>query len=478
MLKRIRIENFESLKFLDVNCANLNVLTGLNGSGKSSFVQFINFLMCYARKELRARLCCSCKELELPGVFEDVKYCYARENEHVKFHVDFEAKDSFVWDEGELQRGSLDRIICADKYERTDVCVETWDVHQLELQAHGVDERNSGASQILESEGDRKSKYERLWGCIRSEEAREKLMQRAFQNVWENAKIITAFRTSPNNVHIGSGRYGSMEDATKFDGLFDSEGGNTMEYLYKFGRIIKLDQANPMIYPGSELHERRCSAANEDDLGVCFMDDPLKYEFEDVDTRKFSTLAEQVDAWLGVISPGAHLNITREVIRYEEMYLATVGFGKNEYERRFRPQNVGFGISYVLPVLVAVLTARPTDIVIIENPEAYLHPRGQSEMGKLLARAAAYGVQVFVETHSDHVINGIRVSAKMGILRPSDINISFFDRHKHKVRYADGIRDEYYADVFSIKVDKNGALSNYPAGFLDEWDNLYYHLNC
>ena len=488
MLNRIRLENFKSIKFLDFQCAKLNLLAGLNGSGKSSFVQFLNFLRCYAKKDLKPRLWCPYRDLGLPGGFKDVKYCYAREDEQVRFHVDFAAKENFVWTEGEEQCGSIDRIIYLDDYEKDNVCVEDSDVYErsLSLVKNGelaeADEHNKGLAYAPACDEDIKFKQKEFWDYVKSVEGREKLIQSAYKSVWENARFVDAFRRKPVDVHVGSGEYGSMKDATRFDVSFDPEGVDAVEYLYKFGRIVRLDQANPMIYPGSELHEVVVNSVEEDLLfnknpGAYFMDDPLKYEYEDGDIRRFSTLLEQVDAWLSVVSPGAHLNISRESAGDKEWFVAMVGFGEEGCEKMFRPQNVGFGISYVLPVLATVLTARPTDIIIIENPEAHLHPKGQSEMGKLLARAAAYGVQIFVETHSDHVINGIRVSTKQGILHPSDVNIAFFDRRKHKVRYADGIREEYYADIFNIKVDKNGALSNYPKGFLDEWNNQYYRLN-
>ena len=154
-----------------------------------------------------------------------------------------------------------------------------------------------------------------------------------------------------------------------------------------------------------------------------------------------------------------------------------VAYGRAGHEHEFKPQNVGFGISYVLPVLVALLTSIPEDIVIIENPEAHLHPRGQAEMGNLIARAAAYGVQVFVETHSDHVINGIRVAVKKGIVKPEDVNIAFFERKGHDVEAEDGTKHkEYYAEVRNIKVDGNGSLSEYPEDFMDEWNNQLMRL--
>lgn len=154
-----------------------------------------------------------------------------------------------------------------------------------------------------------------------------------------------------------------------------------------------------------------------------------------------------------------------------------MAFGRAGYEHAFNPQSVGFGISYILPVLVALLTSIPEDIVIIENPEAHLHPRGQAEMGNLIARAAAYGVQVFVETHSDHVINGVRVAVKKGIVKPDDVNIAFFERKRHEIVSDDGVKgQEYYADVRNIKIDANGSLSEYPEDFMDEWSNQLMRL--
>ena len=145
--------------------------------------------------------------------------------------------------------------------------------------------------------------------------------------------------------------------------------------------------------------------------------------------------------------------------------------------RQFKPQNVGLGISYVLPVLVTILTAMPGAIIIIENPEAHIHPHGQAKLGELIARAAAYGVQVFVETHSDHVINGVRVAVRDGILKPEDVNIAFFERKEQlKENPVDDSDMEIFSEVRNIQVDANGSLSEYPEDFMDEWNNQLMEL--
>lgn len=124
-----------------------------------------------------------------------------------------------------------------------------------------------------------------------------------------------------------------------------------------------------------------------------------------------------------------------------------------------RAPNAGFGISYALPVIVAALRAAVGGLLLVENPEAHLHPAGQSAIGSFLAQVAADGVQVFIETHSDHVLNGIRVSVAEGIapLREDQIVIHFFQGE-----------DDSKAAIKSMELRQTGQLTDWPAGFFDQ----------
>src|SRR5258708_39648245 len=92
----------------------------------------------------------------------------------------------------------------------------------------------------------------------------------------------------------------------------------------------------------------------------------------------------------------------------------------------YRPANVRYGLTYAFPIIVALLAAEDDQIVVIDSPEAHLHPSAQSQMGQLLARFAAAGVQILVETHSDHLLNGARLAVKGGVLPHSEMQIHFF----------------------------------------------------
>ena len=162
-----------------------------------------------------------------------------------------------------------------------------------------------------------------------------------------------------------------------------------------------------------------------------------------------------VDDWLQDVSPGAHLEL--EEVPSADAVIAGFRFDRpgDIASRRHRATNVGFGLSYVLPVVLALLS-QPGTLCLIENPESHLHPYGQVKLAELAARAAKAGVQVFVETHSDHFMDGIRIAVRDGIISPEQAAFHYFEREGTK------------AVVTSIQVDSDGRLSRWPAGFFDQ----------
>ena len=171
-------------------------------------------------------------------------------------------------------------------------------------------------------------------------------------------------------------------------------------------------------------------------------------------------LLDAIDRWMGEISPGAHLSFDKIV--EADALLAGFSFDREGdiATRRFRATNVGFGLSYALPVLTALL-AVPRSLCLLENPEAHLHPRGQTRMAEFAVRAALAGVQVVVETHSDHFLDGVRIAVRDGLLPPHDVAIHYFERRGSK------------STVTSPEVDPDGRLSSWPVGFFDQHeDNL------
>lgn len=181
-----------------------------------------------------------------------------------------------------------------------------------------------------------------------------------------------------------------------------------------------------------------------------------------------TSLNLQVRAWMDLVSPGVLpiININPQTRTAELGYEFIQGTGKS---MTYKSTNVGFGITYVLPVVVALLSARKGDLVLIENPEAHIHPKGQRYLGELIARAAAAGIQVLLETHSDHVLNGVRIAVRQRMLDAEVVKLSYFT-------IGNGADGNYSRQIIWPKLLSNGQIDQWPEGFFDEWDNSLLEL--
>jgi predicted ATPase len=116
--------------------------------------------------------------------------------------------------------------------------------------------------------------------------------------------------------------------------------------------------------------------------------------------------------------------------------------------------------------VTALLSSQPGSLLLLENPEAHLHPQGQVKMGELMARAANAGVQIICETHSDHILNGIRLASK-GVpetakIDPANVALHFFQRSKEVI-------NKPSVEILTPELDEEGRLDFWPEGFFDEW---------
>ena len=167
------------------------------------------------------------------------------------------------------------------------------------------------------------------------------------------------------------------------------------------------------------------------------------------------TLLRQVQARMRTLFPGCGVDLQQ----VPQTNAVTLGLRTSDETGFHRPIHTGFGLTQILPIAVAALSANAGDLLLIENPEVHLHPAGQASMGGFLADVVRAGVQVIVETHSDHVLNGIRRAVKTERLRPDQVLIHFF-----KPRSDDG------AQVHSPTLDAAGNIDIWPEGFFDQFD--------
>ena len=124
--------------------------------------------------------------------------------------------------------------------------------------------------------------------------------------------------------------------------------------------------------------------------------------------------------------------------------------------------DVGFGVSQVLPVIVALLSAPSGSLVILEHPDIHLHPRAQSDLADLLIDVASAGeIQILVESHSEHLLARIQrriaeSSRGDGGLKPEDVRLYFCEQDQGKSR------------LTPLEVQSSGVIKNWPRDFFGD----------
>lgn len=356
MIKNIKVKNFKCFEELSVECRELNLLTGVNGMGKSTLIQAL---------------------LLLRQTYERADFV----NNHVLLNGRY------------ISLGSINDI--SYWYKNTD---------EIEITV-------TEDSQNFECSYDKKNKALVLAG-ISSKAKQCSLTGNGFE-------YISAERLGPRRY------YDDLEHEQYSFSQVGVKGEYAVSSLYTLGSDFRVyeNMKNPIEATGR--------------------------------------LELQVNAWMSEISPGIKIKI----IPYFDANMMGLRYGKQTImgEESSNAVNMGFGVSYILPVIIALLKARKDDLLIIENPEAHIHPKGQRRVGELIARAAANGVQVILETHSDHVLNGIRLSVKQGIIKPQQVKLNYFNIYKDN---SGMIKHE----KTSPEILADGSLSCWPDGFFDEWD--------
>ena len=121
----------------------------------------------------------------------------------------------------------------------------------------------------------------------------------------------------------------------------------------------------------------------------------------------------------------------------------------------FNLMDVGYGVSQVLPIVVDSLRSERGSTFLLQQPEIHLHPSAQAELGSFLALLAKeHRKQFLIETHSDYLVDRIRMEVRDGkVLKPEDVSLLYFERADGDVR------------IHSLEIDGMGNIVNPPKGY-------------
>lgn len=392
MLKFIGFDNFKCLSNKTFNLDKINVFTGYNGRGKSSVMQAILMLSQSLRKE-------------------DVNsFSYLHVNGDFVKLGDF---DELLRDTNQLSLAFDMKLFNGLE-------------HDVHLGYELTDDYKIG--KLFECTIDNQNYFDSASSISPDEELKNRKGERDLRQL----PIYLYNQFWQQNLHyVSADRKGPVKfvERSEIPDYFNvgADGSNTINTI-------------------SAYKEKICNEMN--------------VRSEDIQEYDLQTI---VTHWLNEIMHGGSVQVDGDARRYgkskegnKKSAILKLDFDVENEGRMYSSYNVGFGYSYVLAIIVTALIAKKNDIVIIENPEAHLHPEAQTRLTLLLSKLGARGVQVFIETHSEHVINGFRLAALKDEYNISnkDIRIFFFDHNFEKV---------------DLIIDKSGRIPNWPNRFFDQY---------
>ncbi|ABC46106.1 AAA family ATPase [Salinibacter ruber] len=174
------------------------------------------------------------------------------------------------------------------------------------------------------------------------------------------------------------------------------------------------------------------------------------------------TVQDDVEEWLDVFDLGSDLDV-ESVAPY--LYAASV---RRNGGRRYLA-DLGSGTAQLLPLILKLTVGHPSSVLLLEEPEANLHPNLQSRLADLLVELIGSGHQVLVETHSEYLVRRLQYLVAKGRCDPDSASVLYVD--------ATDSTDTSTPDVRSIFIDEHGQLSEpFGGGFFDEATDLMVDL--
>jgi predicted ATPase len=356
MIRKIQLQNFKCFqRATSFEMSNINLLTGVNGRGKSSLLHSLLILSQSAwESENLEKLKINGKHIEL-GDFDDIKNSETPKAERIKFTFN------------------------------------------------------------IEPDSDIMLQY--------AENATDKLSAERCSNVETSCAAVPDFIRSLKNIHFVSAdrllplKYVNKVNLPEFIHV-GARGEYTVNIL---ADSVNLPDVNDALCRGNDA----------------------------------ASIIQQTIEWLSYILDGAKIDI-KGLDKESSVLYMLLNSKKSSYS--YKPINVGFGYSYILPLIVTGLIAKTGETIIIENPEAHLHPKAQSRITEFFAKVASCGVQIFMESHSEHILNGIRLCAlnpETGI-NTNDVSIHYFNESFSSER---------------LEMDEKAKIKNWPSGFFDQQEN-------
>ena len=434
-INRISLRNFKCFEELDIELSKITLLTGKNSSGKSSFV---DAMLAIFQSEYPFYLSPNGKYVDM-GDFPEMVFNYDRN------------RDIYLNTSIRLGKGSTADYRTTWGYDLKtkmpvikNMYVET-ELYKLDIKKKGNKySLNFGLKERKYKKSKRyaldKMLTEFIESMTRLLEKEEQEAKESFETMLDIKKInIVDF--SFNNIETLRNELGKAGYSFAAMQLYECSARleaekNSLNYIGAF-RI-----------PPERTYYRRAKLTDKiDKFGANYIE--LILEWKDKMSSEYKEL----------------VRILRDMKMLHGIYFRKSSGGR--FEPRIKINyggvwssliDVGFGISQLLPIIVADLQLPKDSTLIVAQPEMHLHTSAQADLASyFIQQAKEKDKRYILETHSEHILNRIRAAIVKGIIRQKDVSVYYFDNS------VDGSK------CYKINLTKDGQVKGAPKEFFDTY---------
>lgn len=430
-INSIRLNNFKSFKDTQISFSKITLLTGANSSGKSSI---INSLLSILQTEQFPFYLSPNGEYTDLGGYEDIVHLGNTKNK-IEISISFNAGNydySSDFDTQEVQYTT------------------TWEKNPINSLTAlvSVEIKSNEINLSIKPSNELNKKYITNWKTIHFHHYLKRIKE-DFDNINQikNSKKKTI---NGNKISFNEAAFDSLESALKTTIL------NEEQPYFRFVRegIEKFTQTpkNKFNFIGSfrnppnRTYYQKSKSNRVNSSGEGYIDQLI--EWEEVKDKR---LKEVIDILIELEL--AH-NIKSNKLKGGRFELLLKTSKKGIHSSL---SDVGFGISQFLPIIVADLQLGNSSLLAVSQPEIHLHPKVQANFANYLANQISKNKQYIIESHSEYLINRIRLLIVEGKLQTEDVNIYYLDK------------EENVSTVHEIKFEKDGRITGAPRSFFDTY---------
>ena len=436
---KLSIHNFKTIRELNgFDFSSINIISGVNSSGKTSFIQFLLMLKQTLEAQSANPKLIFDKNLE----YEDLVY-KKNLNNSIEFEIQFDKKD--IQDRFNTSLLQINAFVIIAKYSFLNGEVV---LSNISLK-YGIESKSNFSSiDFLYKDG--------RYNVMATDNLFGNLMPLVEKDEKEDVTII-------KNLENGTLSFNSFFPLTFINAFIGEE--------VKTHRIIKFvnDYFSSISYIGPlraepndfyPQNKKDKQIGKNGEFAAQFLEEGAKneVEFYDIENKIIKTmlLSEAVKYWICDYFKLAK-NITAE--KENDKYKVKV---INQYDVETTIRQVGFGISQVLPIIVEGLRMPKGGVLILEQPEIHLHPKVQSMLFDFIYSLSLTGKKFVIETHSDHFITRMRRRvAESNDNLAKQINLMFVEQEENEHKFV------------QLDLTNMGTFSYFPDDFVEQAEDDY-----